>query len=65
MLTNTDENEVINTKKFEIGCPMEETCADVRIINEYLSKIPLKKETKKYNNSIYSNIYDFYLLGIF
>ncbi len=44
---NTDENEIINKKKFEISCPMEETCADIRILNEYLSKLPLKKDLKK------------------
>ncbi|CAF3809984.1 unnamed protein product [Adineta steineri] len=39
----TNENEVIAKKKFEIACPMEETCADIRIMNEFFSKIPLKK----------------------
>ncbi|CAF4603583.1 unnamed protein product [Rotaria sp. Silwood1] len=44
---NTYENEGINKKKFEIGCPMEETCADVRIINEFFSLTPLKKNVNK------------------
>jgi len=49
MVLNTDENEIIDNKKFEIGCPMEETCADIRILNEYFSKTPLKKDLKKYS----------------
>jgi hypothetical protein len=49
MPSNTDENEMINKKKFEIGCPMEETCADIRIMNEYFSKRSLKKDSKKYD----------------
>jgi len=68
MLSNSDENEMINKKKFEIGCPMEETCADVRIINEYFSKIPLKKDLKKYQIrfiSILFIIYLFFFLEIF
>jgi hypothetical protein len=48
MLANITENEGLNRKKIEIGCPMEETCADIRIINEYFSKVPLKKNTHKY-----------------
>jgi hypothetical protein len=38
---NNDENEETK-KKFEIGCPMENNCADIRIVNEILSKIKLK-----------------------
>jgi hypothetical protein len=45
--SNTDENEMINKKQFEIGCPMEETCADIRILNEFFSRLPSKKDTKK------------------
>ncbi|CAF0785219.1 unnamed protein product [Rotaria sordida] len=45
--SHTNENEGINKKKFEIGCPMEETCADVRIMNEFFSLTPLKKNINK------------------
>ena len=33
--TNSDEKK---KKKFEIVCPMENSCADVRILNEFFSK---------------------------
>ena len=42
---NNDENEVIK-KKIEIGCPMENNCADVRIVNEILLKIKLNNNKK-------------------
>ncbi|CAF2393123.1 unnamed protein product [Rotaria sp. Silwood2] len=57
--SNTNENEGINKKKFEIGCPMEETCADVRIMNEFFSLMPLKKNINK-NILICGNENDMY-----
>ncbi len=45
--SNTNENEGMNKKKFEIGCPMEDTCADVRIMNEFFSIMPLRKPIRK------------------
>jgi hypothetical protein len=47
ILSNINESEGMNKKKFEIGCPMEETCADVRIMNEFFSKGPPKKNTNR------------------
>ena len=41
-----DENESKTTNKFEIGCPMESNCADVRIVKEILSKLRLKNIKK-------------------
>ncbi|CAF1123406.1 unnamed protein product [Adineta ricciae] len=38
-----NDNENVGKRKFEIGCPMEETCADVRILNEFFSRLPAKK----------------------
>jgi hypothetical protein len=38
---------MIKKKKFEIGCPMEETCADIRTINEYFSRSSIKTDSKK------------------
>lgn len=47
--SNTNENEVlISKKKIEIGCPMEETCAEMRIMHEFFSVMPTKKNTNKY-----------------
>jgi len=46
--TNNDESEGICRKTLEINCPMEDTCADIRILNEYLTKTSLKKDSKKY-----------------
>jgi hypothetical protein len=43
---NNNENQVISKKKFEIGCPMENNCTDVRIINEVLSKLKTKNINK-------------------
>ncbi len=45
--SNIDENQMIKKKKFEIGCPMEETCADIRTINEYFSRSSIKTDSKK------------------
>jgi hypothetical protein len=39
---NNDENQIIIKKKFEIACPMENNCTDVRIVNEILSKLKIK-----------------------
>ena len=50
MLPIINENEGLNKKKFEIGCPMEETCADMRIMNEYVSRMTTKKNLQKYVN---------------
>ncbi|CAF5175205.1 unnamed protein product, partial [Rotaria magnacalcarata] len=36
---NNDDNETRITQRFEIGCPMENNCADIRIVNEILSKL--------------------------
>ncbi|CAF3390712.1 unnamed protein product [Rotaria sp. Silwood1] len=41
-----DENEGKVIKKFEIGCPMENNCADIRIVNEILTKLKLKNTNK-------------------
>lgn len=43
ILSNNDnENQEILTKKFEIACPMENNCTDIRIINEILLKLKTK-----------------------
>ena len=42
--SNIDDNQRMNKKKIDIDCPMEETCADMRIMNELLL---LKKDTHK------------------
>ncbi|CAF1070974.1 unnamed protein product [Adineta steineri] len=41
-----DENEENLKKKFEIACPMENNCADIRIINEILLKLKFKNMNK-------------------
>ena len=43
-VTPSDEKK---KKKFEIGCPMEDACADVRIMNEFFGKIAEKKSEKR------------------
>lgn len=43
---DNDENQVSMKKKFEIGCPMENNCTDVRIVNEILSKLKTKNINK-------------------
>ena len=44
-----NDNEHVSKRKFEIGCPMEETCADVRILNEFFSRLPSKKTAHRYD----------------
>lgn len=34
-------------RKFEIGCPTEETCADVRLFDEFFARLPSKKAVNK------------------
>ncbi|CAF4568808.1 unnamed protein product [Rotaria socialis] len=46
-IPHSNENEGISKKKIDIGCPMEETCADVRIMNEFFSIMPIKKNVHK------------------
>ncbi|CAM4768497.1 unnamed protein product [Rotaria magnacalcarata] len=46
-IPHSNENEGISKKKIDIGCPMEETCADVRIMNEFFSIMPMKKNMHK------------------
>ena len=41
---NSDDT---NKKRLDIVCPMEETCADVQSVNEFISKIPSKKTMTK------------------
>lgn len=43
---NNDENEEQIRKTIEIGCPMENNCADIRIVNEILLKLKLKNANK-------------------
>lgn len=45
--SNIEENQVMKKKKLQIDCPMEETCADIRIANEYSSKTTLVKDSKR------------------
>lgn len=45
--TQTDDKETNKKKKFEIGCPMEDHCADVRIINEFFTRKPVPKNRRK------------------
>ena len=44
----TNESECNSKRKFEIGCPMEHACADVRLFDEFFAKLPSKKTTNKY-----------------
>lgn len=37
-----DEQEGLMKKKFEIACPMENHCADIRIVNEILARSKIK-----------------------
>ncbi|CAF0768934.1 unnamed protein product [Rotaria sordida] len=46
LFNNNNENEGKIMKKFEIGCPMENTCADIRIVNEILTKLKLQNSNK-------------------
>lgn len=41
-----DENDLASRKKLDITCPMEQTCADVRILDEIASRIKLKKTSR-------------------
>ncbi len=43
---NNDENQSFMKKKFEIGCPMENNCADIRIVNEILLRMKVKNTNK-------------------
>lgn len=43
---NDEETEVKTSQRFEIGCPMENNCADVRIVNEILLTLKLKNNNK-------------------
>ena len=42
LANNSDENEGLTKKKFEIACPMENHCADIRIVNEILARSKIK-----------------------
>ena len=48
ILSNDDDDneEEKMKKKFEIGCPMENNCADLRIVNSILLKSNLKNNNK-------------------
>jgi hypothetical protein len=50
MLSNNNENDDDDDEKlkrrFEIGCPMENNCADIRIVNTILLKLNLKNINK-------------------
>ncbi len=46
LANNNDENQVLVKKKFEIGCPMENNCTDIRIVNEILSRLKVKNMNK-------------------
>lgn len=56
------ENEGNNKKKLEIGCPMEETCADTRIMNEFFAIMPLKKNMNKYEIRVYNVFLNFHII---
>ena len=43
LANNNDENQGLVKKKFEIGCPMENNCTDIRIVNEILTRSKIKK----------------------
>ena len=47
LVAQAEEKEGNKKKKFEIGCPMEDSCADVRMMNVFLSKVSPKKTVKK------------------
>lgn len=53
---NDDKNEGQTKTKFEIGCPMETNCADVRIVNEMLLKLKIKNINKYKYFILFSNI---------
>ncbi len=62
---NNDTNEGKTKKRYEIGCPMENNCADVRIINEMLLKLKIKNINKYEYRLLFSIILFFILLEIF
>ena len=43
---SNDDNEGKSKKKLEIACPMENSCADIRILNEILLKLKIKNRNK-------------------
>ncbi|CAF0947926.1 unnamed protein product [Adineta ricciae] len=43
---SNDDNEGKSKKKLEIACPTENSCADIRILNEILLKLKLKNRNK-------------------
>jgi hypothetical protein len=67
ILSNNDDDDDGEEKKnkFEIGCPMENNCADVRIINEMLLKLKIKNINKYEYRLLFSIILFFILLEIF
>ncbi len=66
ILSNNDDDDDGEEKKnkFEIGCPMENNCADLRVVNTILLKSNLKNN-KKYEEILGYLICHFFLLGMF